>query len=181
MWHWSCFSSTRVVFPQVFFAFAVLTFIIICFCLRFISTPEPSLLHVAVLDRHLPFMEPRELPRSSEPALPFQSGMGARYPPLQQVVYTFCSAQWPRLVSFYILSSFLPLFQQWVDFKILMITFALVHLKLYHMSLNTTGGITHPGTLCWTPDGFFHYSPQTNNLSKSRSNKNTLSQGINHL
>lgn len=44
-----------------------------------------SLLFVSVLDRHLPCMEPRQLPWGSEPALPFQSGLGPRHPPLQQV------------------------------------------------------------------------------------------------
>lgn len=59
-----------------------------CFVLTsssaFILTSLPSLF-VSVLDRYLPFMEPRELPWGSEPAIPFQFGMGPRYPPLQQV------------------------------------------------------------------------------------------------
>lgn len=47
--------------------------------------PAPSVLFGSVLDRYLPFMEPRELPWRPEPALPVQSGLGAGYPSLQQV------------------------------------------------------------------------------------------------
>lgn len=71
--HSSCFSSTRVVV------------IIRCFFLY--QLPAPSVLFGSVLDRYLPFMEPRELPRRPEPALPLQSGLGAGYPSLQQVGY----------------------------------------------------------------------------------------------
>lgn len=66
--------------------FAVKSFIPICLCLRSTSPPVAPLFSVSVLDGHLPFMEPGELPRGSEPAFPFQPGVGARYPPLQQVV-----------------------------------------------------------------------------------------------
>lgn len=44
-----------------------------------------SLYFVSVLDRYLPFVEPRKLPGCPEPALPLQSGVGAWYSSLQQV------------------------------------------------------------------------------------------------
>lgn len=95
MWHLSHFSSnsvfyfTRSAICSVYFYFHVFYphFYVLASPLLFYRLFH-SLLFVAVLDRHLPFMEPRELPRGSEPTLPFQSGLGARYPPLQQVGYT---------------------------------------------------------------------------------------------
>lgn len=112
-------------------SFAHLTFIIMCLVLvfmssplLFISTPLPSLLFVSVLDRHLPVMEHRQLPRGSEPALPFQSGMGPRYPPVQQVGYalnlSLCSV---TLLCHLILPQSLHSSTSYlqVDFKILLI------------------------------------------------------------